>query len=157
VQHFQRARFVWHPELPSSQQVRLADLGKEYFILMDENPRRLFPVNPPVTSPNIKIVRELLVRSSFESAVTHPSGSQIVYVIVQDQKLDAVEGAKIELTVSLPSGESLTFKDLTTNKNGFTKQAFSFSNQPPGTARVRITATYADLSEKTSNSFWIWR
>lgn len=156
VQYFQRARFEWHPELPSGQQVRLTDLGKEYFTLMGENPVRLLAVQPPLGSARINMVQELRVRGYFDNPVTHPSGDQTLCIILQDQKLDAVADAQITLEISLPSGQSLSPVTLTTNKYGYIEHTFSFTNQPPGTARVKVTAAYENLRKTTTVSYQIW-
>lgn len=156
VQYFQRARFEWHPELPAGQQVRLTDLGKEYFTLIGENPIRLLSVQPPLGSDRISLVQELRVRGFFDIPVTHSSGEQTLFIIVQDQKLDAVPGAQITLEISLPNGQTLPPVTLSTNKYGFIEHSFSFTNQPQGAGRAKIIAGYENLRKTATVSFLIW-
>lgn len=160
VQTFQRARLEWHPELPSGKQIRPADLGKEYFTLMDENPARLLPVQPPITDSSVNapvdMVKDLHLRGFFETAVTHASGEQTVFVTLQDQKVDGISGAKITLEIMGSDGNTIETVELTTNKNGFIEHSFTFDDQPPGRAKVKISAEYGDLREASTASFWIW-
>ncbi len=157
VQNFQRARLEWHPELPSDEQILPADLGKEYFTLMGENPTRLLPEPPPIGGDApLVLVKDLQVRGSFESSITHSSGEQTVYVILQDQKMDGVSEANITLEILGSDGELLETVELTTNKYGITEHSFRFEDQPPGRVKVKITATYGDLRETSTASFSIW-
>lgn len=170
VQNFQRARFEWHPELPSGQKVQLTKLGRQYFDLMGENPTRLRPVHPSVGSPDHQpVVLDLKVRASFQHAITHPSGEQTLYITVQDQKLMPLANAIVTLVISLPSGETKRIVvPQPTDKYGITKFSFNFESLPPGLARVDVVATYDldnqnnsepgqdILSEKTSASFLVW-
>lgn len=157
VQNFQRARLEWHPELPSGEQIRPADLGKEYFSLLNENPVRLLSQPPGVDGyTHGPLVTELQLRGFFENSVTHSSGEQTVYIILQDQKVDGVPEAKITLEIQGSDGSPLESVELTTNKYGFIEHTFTFNDQPPGRARVKITAEYDNLSETSTASFWIW-
>jgi hypothetical protein len=169
VQNFQRARFEWHPELPSGQKVQLTKLGKQYFDLMGENPARLRPVHPPVGSDIVQPLLDLNVRASFLQAITHTSGEQTIYISVQDQKLMPLANATVTLDISLPSGETnQIIVPQPTDKYGITKFTFDFENLPPGLVRVIVAATYnLDnqgnalpgqnlLSDKTIASFLVW-
>jgi hypothetical protein len=158
VQNFQRTRLEWHPELPSGEQILPADLGKEYFTLMNENPVRLLSVQPPGISGDTHgaLVTELQLRGFFENSVTHSSGEQTAFIILQDQKVDGVPDAKITLEIQGSDGNTLETVDLTTNKYGFIEHTFSFNDQPPGRAKVKITAEYENLRETSNSSFWIW-
>lgn len=158
VQNFQRTRLEWHPELPSGEQILPADLGKEYFTLMNENPVRLLSVQPPGIAGDTHgaLVTELQLRGFFENSVTHSSGEQTAFIILQDQKVDGVPDAKITLEIQGSDGNTLETVELTTNKYGFIEHTFSFNDQPPGRAKVKITAEYENLRETSNSSFWIW-
>jgi hypothetical protein len=158
VQNFQRARLEWHPELPSGEQILPADLGKEYFTLMNENPVRLLSVQPPGIAGDTHgaLVTELQLRGFFENSVTHSNGEQTAFIILQDQKVDGVPDAKITLEIQGSDGNTLETVELTTNKYGFIEHTFSFNDQPPGRAKVKITAEYENLRETSISSFWIW-
>jgi len=158
VQNFQRARLEWHPELPSGEQILPADLGKEYFTLMNENPVRLLSVQPPGIAGDTHgaLVTELQLRGFFENSVTHSNGEQTAFIILQDQKVDGVPEAKITLEIQGSDGNTLETVELTTNKYGFIEHTFSFNDQPPGRAKVKITAEYENLRETSNSSFWIW-
>lgn len=158
VQNFQRTRLEWHPELPSGEQILPADLGKEYFTLMNENPVRLLSVQPPGIAGDTHgaLVTELQLRGFFENSVTHSSGEQTAFIILQDQKVDGVPDAKITLEIQGSDGNTLEAVELATNKYGFIEHTFTFNDQPPGRAKVKITAEYENLRETSSSSFWIW-
>lgn len=158
VQNFQRARLEWHPELPSGEQILPADLGKEYFTLMNENPVRLLSVQPPGIAGDTHgaLVTELQLRGFFENSVTHSNGEQTAFIILQDQKVDGVPDAKITLEIQGSDGNTLETVELTTNKYGFIEHTFTFNDQPPGRAKVKITAEYENLRETSISSFWIW-
>ena len=158
VQNFQRTRLEWHPELPSGEQILRADLGKEYFTLMNENPVRLLSVQPPGIAGDTHgaLVTELQLRGFFENSVTHSNGEQTAFIILQDQKVDGVPEAKITLEIQGSDGNTLETVELTTNKYGFIEHTFSFNDQPPGRAKVKITAEYENLRETSNSSFWIW-
>jgi len=169
VQNFQRARFEWHPELPSGEKVQLTKLGEQYFDLMGENPARLPPVPPSVGGPLINLVLDLKVRASFQHAITHSTGEQTIYITVQDQKLMPLANATVALIFHLPSGETKRIAiPEPTDKYGITKYSFDFENLPTGWVRATVVATYdpdnlnnaepgqVPLKEKTTASFLVW-
>lgn len=169
VQNFQRARFEWHPELPSGDKVQLTKLGEQYFDLMGENPARLPPVHPLVGSDIVQPVLDLKVRASFQHAITHSTGEQTIYITVQDQKLMPLANATVALVLNLPSGETKRIAiPEPTDKYGITKFSFDFENLPTGWVRATVVATYdpdnlnnaepgqVPLSDKTTASFLVW-
>jgi len=160
VQYFQRARFEWHPELPSGQKVRLTDLGKKYFWMKGEDPRRLISTPIVIDSDIIdhdQPITELAVRASMKNATTHATGDQTVFITVQDQKLAPVESAQIALEITLPSGDNLgKGVTLITDKNGIASYSFSFSEQPPGLITVRVRADKDGLRKETVTFSLVW-
>lgn len=156
VQYFQRAKFEWHPELPSGKRVTLSDLGREYFKIIGEDPNRLEFV--PYSGDNLpQLVLNLKVLAFPESAVLPRYGHQSIYIIVQDQNRQPVSKAEVTLTIKLPTGQidQLLIPGLT-DKNGVIKYEFDYSSQTPGVAEVYVTATHEALSEQTVTSFRIW-
>lgn len=166
VQYFQRARFEWHPELPTGQKVHITDLGRQYFTLLGENPRLLLPVPCPGDDTTGPIILKLQVRAFLQDAATHQKGEQTVTVVVQDQNLRPVSGANINLEITFPSGETrLITVPGTTDKNGAARYPFTFANQPIGLATVKVVASltaekadasYDKLHQETVTSFMIW-
>jgi hypothetical protein len=154
VQYFQRARFEWHPELPPGQRVVLADLGREYFDMIGENPTRLKAVN----NSNIpQLVLRLQVRAFPARAVLSRDGNQTIYVIVQDQKRLPVPNAQVSMIVQLPSGETIPLQDPGfTDDHGVVQVTFPYSDTDVGVAVVYVTAIYNNLQQKTLTSFRLW-
>lgn len=50
VQYFERARFEWHPELPSGQQVQLGQLGRQYLEMVHPAPEWALASVSPTTN-----------------------------------------------------------------------------------------------------------
>ena len=158
VQNFERARFEWHPELPARQNVQLADLGRIYFNTHED----VAWLNPALPVSNIPILQtpplSLRTMAFVARAVTQPTDSQKIYIIVQDQALGPVSGATGNVTVRLAKGQSLTYP-VTTDINGVgVIQSVTFSNQPPGSlVIVDVKMSYSGLDSYTTTSFRIWR
>lgn len=162
VQYFERARLEWHPELAAGQNVTLADLGKIYLGKYEDASRLNavaalnFTTNAPAaTTQQVTLLKAM---AFVARAVTQPTDTQKIYVVVQNQALRAVSGATGNVTVHLPTGETLVFP-VTTDTNGIgVVSAVSFSNQPPGSlVTVDVQMTYNGLIANTVTSFRIWR
>jgi hypothetical protein len=162
VQYFQRARFEWHPELPSGQRVALTDIGYIYFHQTLEDPKRLLPVDPPpnVNGPTTnfapRVILNIIPQAFVELAVTTGDGAQTVYVVVQDQNLQPISGAAVACTVRLPSDETLRLVMPDTDEHGISSQKFSFHGQPQGMAEIQIEIRYDVFEETTITSYRIW-
>lgn len=156
VQYFQRARFEWHPELPIGQKVKLTDLGKRYFQLVGENPKRFIPTPPSGAIIENNPILSLDVRASMKYATTHGTDEQTVYITVHDQKLQPVADAQVSVVIFLPSGKRLDPIQLVTGKNGITSTTFSFENQPPGMLKATVIATQGELRDETITFSYIW-
>jgi len=156
VQYFQRARFEWHPELPAGQRVALSNLGTRYFYYTDEDPKLLRPnrnvedaiIRPPAI--------DIKARAFVASAVSPFTGSQVLYVVVQDQNLNPVENASVNFEVIYPGGEPITFQMRLTDAHGIATQRFAVNSQAPGIVTINITATFRTLQSHTKTSFQIW-
>lgn len=153
VQYFENARFEWRPGLAEDQRIGLTDLGRIYFDQLGEDPAFLKPVEQDAR-PNM--VLSLRVRAFPEQAVTTSNDQQTIYVLVQDQKLQPVAGARGVATIQLASGETLR-PSFEINNRGVGTFTFAFANQPKGKlVNVDITVTYNDLGGKTTTSFRVW-
>jgi len=160
VQHFERARFEWHPELERGQNILLADLGSIYFSTIGEEPARLTRVLPIegiiVESP--QWATSIRTLAFVRKAVTLPTDTQDIYVIVLDQAYTPVPNATGFVIVHQPVGGDQAFP-VTTDANGigFVRDV-TFSNQPPGSlVELYVEMRLGDLKDSTMTSFRIWR
>ena len=153
VQYFENARFEWRPGLDESQRIGLTDLGRIYFDQLGEDPGFLKAV-PRDAGPSS--VLSLRVRAFPSKAVTTSSDQQTIYVLVQDQNLQPVSGARGIATIRLPSGHT-TQQAFEINSRGVGTFTFAFQNQPNGQlVYVDINVSYNNLGGKTTTSFRIW-
>ena len=154
VQYFQYARFEFNYRNPLGQMVVLAHLGREYFTVIGENPRRLLPVPDGYTFQTILSLR---VRAYPLRAVTPLKGKQTIFVVVQDQTLLRVPGAQVTLAVQMPSGEQILYiVQNPTDKNGITRITIPFDSDQVGIVQITVKATRDNLEAKTTTSFRVW-
>jgi hypothetical protein len=154
VQYFQRARFEWHPEFPNGQRVTLTNLGRQYFDARKEERQRLNPVND--SNNLLPTILNLQVRAFTRSAVTSTSGSQSIFVIVQDQTNTPVPNAQVVVITSMPSGEQGRYILPLTDERGISEYTFNFKSDKLGVAKIWVVATYGNLQQQTVTSFRIW-
>jgi hypothetical protein len=156
VQYFQNTRFEWHPELPAGQRVVLANLGKEYFSVMHENPVRL--KSEPGSNGNTNNgTLSLKVHAYPTTAVTSRNGMQTIYAIVQDQRLLPVKDAQVTITLTMPAGDEIRhIVPILTNEKGVTQYTFPFNTNDVGIVQVTVTASSNNLEAKTTTSFRVW-
>jgi len=153
VQYFQRARFEWHPELPSGNRVMISNLGYEYFKKNDENPELLLPNLGDNLPQSILALR---VHTFPVYAVVPRIGTQTIYVVVQDQNHRPISGVKVNMFVTLPSGNTQFHDMAVTNNDGIAKITFDIISQSTGLAEVSVNAIYENITEQTISSFRIW-
>lgn len=154
VQYFERARFEWHPELPTGAKVTLTDVGRLYFDRIGEDPIRL---NATIADAIISArVLSLHPRVFVQKAITAPTDTQTIYVIVRTQTAQPIEGAHVYLRVRLADGERQFY--LRTNALGIARlDDLAFQSQPLGLlVTVQALVEYAGLSSETRTSFRIW-
>jgi len=153
VQYFENARFEWRPGQEESQRIGLTDLGRIYFDQVGEDPGFLKPV--PRSDRGQNSVLSLRVRAFPAKAVTTSTGNQTIWVLVQDQNLQPVDGATGTATIRLASGDIK--QEQFTIKKGVGSFTFGFTGQPNGQlVYVDISVTYNNLGGKTTTSFRIW-
>lgn len=154
VQYFEGARFEWRADRGAEKWVVISDLGRLYFDQQKEDPSHLRPVQP--ADATIKTVLSLKARAFILKAVTLKSGSQTVYVIVQDQTSGAVENASVKAVVHLSNSTTQEYV-FTTNAKGIGQVTFNFSDQKPGDLiTIDISVNHLGLTASTTTSFRIW-
>lgn len=155
VQHFQRARFEWHPENSRGNWVVLTELGRRYFDLIGEDPARLQP-SQVGNSPRqpIELQAHAFVRYP---TVPHTGSQQIVYVIVQDHTMEAVSGANVNFILQLPGEKPVNYIMENSNEHGISvSQPIPIFASNYGRADIWVTVNYRTLTKKTRTSFQIW-
>lgn len=154
VQHFQRARFEWYPELADGQKVVLADLGRIYFDQVPEDPNLLTPVRP---SNIIESVLEIRVHAFMQKAVTGPVDEQTLYVVVQDQTLGPVRDAIVAVVVTWSDGSQQSIS-MPSDENGTVILPFAVTGQAHGSlVLVDVQVFYEGLQTDALTSFRIWQ
>ena len=158
VQYFQRARFEWHAELPPGRRVTLTDLGRRYFHFIGEDPSRLEPEPPPRrTNPMVQMILGIQARAFVQHAVLPQSGSQTIYITLQDQKLMPLSGAEVSLSITWPSKDKAQILvNQVTNAKGIVSHTFSFDNKPVGQVEIVATITYEGFQTQAVTSFRLW-
>ena len=154
VQYFENARFEWRPERAEGQRVAITDLGRIYFEKIGEDPAFRISAAQGFAAPNL--VLKLQVRAFPDKAVARSSDQQTVYVVVQDQNLQPVVGARGNASIRLASGDQVG-QNILFNDKGVGKFEFAFQDQPSGKlVNIDITVFYNDLHGNTTTSFRIW-
>jgi hypothetical protein len=100
-------------------------------------------------------VLSLRVRAFPAKAVTTSTGNQTIWVLVQDQNLQPVDGATGTASIRLANGQITQEQFII--KRGVGSFTFEFTNQPNGRlVYVDISVSYNNLGGKTTTSFRIW-
>ena len=184
VQYFQNARFEYSPELPAGQRIVLAHLGSQYFDRHGEDPTLLLPDQGGNTITSIRSLRACTSRAARRlsarfgeqsvttstttnltlelwvkraQAVTGKTGSQTVYITVQDQRLLPVANAQVALILEMPDNQENHFMvPALTNDAGITHFSFPFSAEKVGMATIKVVVLRGDLEADTTTSFRLW-
>jgi len=156
AQYFQRARLEWHPENPLGEWVSVSNIGRQYFNQHNEDQDHLIP-NRDENIP-LQSTMEVIVRGFVATPVMPFSGTQTLYVIVQDQNRNPVKDAQVEFTITYPDGSSQTFQMNETDERGFSIENFQFTMgaQSPGIIKILIKGNYQELEGHTITSFQVW-
>lgn len=153
VQYFQRSRFEWHPENPPGHQVVLSNLGLSYFLIRGEYPELLEPADfiPQLAPQTLKI------HAFPQQPLLPKSGRQIIYIIVQDQYSQPVEGAEVTGLVILPDGQEIALPRQITDLKGIViTSPILISTHRIGVAEVIIHVKFNGLEKQAGASFHIW-
>ena len=155
VQYFQKGRLEWHPSNPEGQRVVTGDLGLPYFYREGEDPALLEAAKP--LNANIKPqVLSLNVRAFPWKAVTYSTDQQMIFIVVQDQTLQPVQGATGQAKVKWTTGAVETLNILTDEK-GIATLSLPVMNQAyGGLVTIDVQITHENLAGQTSASFRIW-
>lgn len=154
VQYFEYARFDFRQAYDGKQQVSLADLGRIYFDLFGEDPRLLQPVQQSFIAQQTVLEMRL---HAFVTRVNPPSqAEQLLYVIAQDQNLQLLPNASIDLMIRYPDETEQRLIMQPTNQFGFAVITFPVISAQPGIAEIIVTAVYNGLKSETRASFRIW-
>ncbi|HJS29353.1 MAG TPA: hypothetical protein VJ768_07010 [Anaerolineales bacterium] len=154
VQYFQNTILSWHPELPGGQKVQLVDSGSIYFSRVGENRELL---NPDESGRTLRSLLGLKVRAFTEKALLADGDLQTLYVIVQDQKLQAVEGAQVKFILDLPNGETMAILMPPTDENGISKFSLTIDTEGEiGLATFEVIASILNHEDHTQTSFRVW-
>lgn len=152
VQYFEYARFEWRPDLAPGQRVHLTNLGEIYFNA-NEDPS-IKALGPDLEGLSIQ---SLQVRAFPLRAVASNQDTQTIYVVVRDQRNQAVAGAQVSLKVTLPNGQSFVLPMERTDSHGLTSASFAHQGEPIGRVQVLVEVQYEDLTAKTVwLSYRIW-
>lgn len=156
VQYFFYNRLEWHPELPSGKNIKVSNLGYDYFFSNQENTSRLEPIS--LTGNNtISNILSLNAKAVVEQAITTTQGRQTVHILVTDQRRLPVAGAQAVIVLHLPAGgENRYIVPQPTNQHGITQFSFPFASDMVGMAEIKAIITRDHLQTITSTSFRIW-
>jgi hypothetical protein len=154
VQYFENSRFEWRPESIAGRRVALTNLGEQYF---DTRLGDLTTLNPTGTSdtPNemVQLVAHAFVAKSLIPANSH----QELYVTVQDQNMNPVPGAMVNVTILLPDGGIESYRPGVSNGNGISTLEFEVGNEPVNEmVQVEVQVSSKGFSTNTSTWFRIW-
>ena len=101
-------------------------------------------------------VRALDVSASVRYPITGRTGTQTVFIYVNDQQGRPVAGAEARLVVHYPADERTCVAE-PTDAAGSTRCSFEIPSPPVGKqVVVSITVTYQDLTGTTQTSFMPW-
>jgi hypothetical protein len=162
VQYFQRARMEWHPEAAPGSQMRLTDIGELYieqFGLPGDYATPLPPPARPGDDPSKTpepLVTKLGASASVRYVIMGRQGTQTVFVYVNDQRHEPVQGATVKAIVRYQSGDQ-TYTCDTTNPSGFAKCSFDIQLSPPGEKVViDVKVDYGGMTATTQTFFLPW-
>jgi len=155
VQYFQNGRLEWHPSKPEEQHVVMGNLGLVYFDTAGEDPARLDPVLPLDAGIRSQVL-SLKVRAFPWKAVTYSTDQQLIFVVVQDQTFQPVQGAIGQAKVAWTTGVEKTLPVLT-DENGIATLPLSIVNQPyGGLVTIEVQVSLGEQVGQTTTSFRIW-
>lgn len=154
VQYFENARFEWHPELSSDQWVRLTDLGRIHFDIL-QDPSLLLPNTNGNATIGDQV--ELQAHAYVDQAVIKNGSSQKISVVVLDQTLQPVAGARLSALVHLPDGSDRPVLLPDTNADGISQNTFNVDGlTETQIVDVEIVVTYSGKEARTATWFRIW-
>jgi hypothetical protein len=154
VQYFQHFRLDWHPDDAINGAVQVAPLGRLHFEQLGYSRRLLRPSLPSDTIHYLPL--DLSAHPSVLKPVCHRTDTQEVFIAVQDQYANPVEGATAFVIVEFDQG-ARTFVLPLTDQDGISGLVLPVEDQPIG-SRVDLEywIAYGDMLTITRDSFLIW-
>lgn len=164
VQYFQRARMVWDRTQQSGSPIVLANLGETYIDHVGIPGGYADPLPParhgltdgPAADQTPMAAPRLQLRPS--ASVRHPvvgmATDQTLYLYLQDQRGEPIQGAAATALVRYPTGRE-TLELPVTDVRGFTQVTFTTRSSVPGQrVIIDVTAVFRD-STVTIQTFFV--
>ena len=101
-------------------------------------------------------ITEITDRAFVGTPVMPLNGTQTLYVIVQDQNHDPVDGTTVNFTITYPNGEMRQYQMKPTNTRGISTLKFPIHVENPGIIEIQVTGTLEPFQVATKTSFQIW-
>jgi len=156
VQYFSNARLEWIPGRDGRSWISVARLGWEYFYKIGGDIRKTLPLDPPITDAGASIQR-LQARAYPQHPITARRDTQIVYILLHDQRYLPIEAADVAIVVRWPSGaESRFIATAATDANGITRVEFPVNSNEIGLVTIQVEGAYNRIPINTVTSFRIW-
>ncbi len=154
-QYFQLARLELHLDRPPLERVKISNLGLQYFIKVREDPRRRLPNQQQKT---VQTIINIKARAFPKTGVIASGDEQAIYVVVHDQNFLPVADVKVDVEITLPSGEVLrSSESLETDAKGIASLKLkNVRSDVVGEAIVRVKVHYGSLEDQTKTSFRVW-
>jgi len=155
VQYFQNGRMEWRPSNPEGQRVVMTALGSSYFYEAKEDMGLLDPV-PSLNRATKAEVLSLNVRAFPWKAVAYATDEQLIFVVVQDQTMQPVQGATGTAKVTWTNG-STDILTILTGDSGISTLSLPVKDQSyGGLVTVDVNVTHGGVTGHTTTSFRIW-
>ncbi|MCE1254345.1 MAG: hypothetical protein LWX83_12460 [Anaerolineae bacterium] len=149
VQYFEKARLEWHPEKSAGEKITLTDLGRLYFDARVGDPLLLEP------APSNNLIGES-TRINVQALVGSDE-PEIVYMVVQDQFLNPIQGAGLSVIITHPDGKKEAYRPIPTNLDGISKLEIPVKDLPPySVVNIEVNAVYQKLQTSTTTWFRVW-
>jgi hypothetical protein len=142
----------WRPEAATGEVVGLTDLGRIYA------DATLGSARLPRSQSAIPGSGSLLQLHAFVAQPLLPAGDrQTLYVVVQDQEYQPVEGAMVTLSVQYPDESQFDVHAPSTDEHGISRYSFTVDEMPVReVVRADVDVYYEGTHEHTATWFRIW-
>ncbi len=155
VQYFENVRMEYQNNLPEGHRVILTKLGEVALGLYETKDRK----NPGIYIPGSSPIEALYVRAFVQNALVSHGMKQTLFLVVQNQDLQAVEGVTASVTMILPDGSRSTYRpEGMTGKDGILRIDVPVNPglAPRQVVTLEITAEYLKMKVKAATWFRIW-
>jgi hypothetical protein len=154
VQYFQGFRLDWYPDSVDVGSVKIAPLGRLNFDREGYDPSLLKPNLP--SNMLLYRVLQLQASASVSKPIVGSSDSQTLYIAVQDQNGNPVEGAAVTVLAHFTDGNQTLLMPQTDTK-GISRLPITFKDQRRGeTVDLFYWAVLGDMQTTTRDSFRVW-